>query len=137
MRTTLTWLMWLLTVPLLGGCDDTIFGKTGSTDSGGSYADGYEGVVAITGDHCISCHPSGGGSGGLDLESDLCGNTVGVPAQDYDGDLVVAGDHASSVLWAKMADTGEYGGVMPLGGGLSSDVVAIVEAWIDDGASCN
>jgi hypothetical protein len=60
-----------------------------------------------------------------------------VSAQDYDGVLVVAGDHASSVLWAKMADTGDYGGVMPLGGGLSSDVVAIVEAWIDDGATCN
>ena len=137
MRMTLTRLTPLLALPALVGCDDTIFGKGSSVDSGGGYVDGYEGVVAIADDHCISCHPSGGGSGGLDLESDLCGTTVGVAAQDYDGILVVAGDHASSVLWNKMSDSGTYGGVMPLGGALSSDVVAIVEAWIDDGATCN
>lgn len=131
MRPTLTLIV------LLAGCDDTLFGKGGGEDGGEDYPPGYEGVMAIVGDHCVSCHPAGGGSGGLDLESDLCGTTVGVPALGYDGTLVVAGDSASSVLWAKMADTGEFGGVMPMAGALDVDVVEIVAAWIDDGATCD
>ena len=131
---------WLLAL-LLTGCDDTLFGVNGSgkdTDTG-PLPTGHAGVVAIFNEDCVSCHPAGGsGSGGLDLEGDLCSLVVGVAATGYaPAVLVVAGDSASSVLWNKMADTGSYGGVMPLGGALSSDVVAIVEAWIDDGASCN
>ena len=132
MRSTLTLSL------LLVGCDDTIFGKAGEGGGGGTdYADGYEGVVEIMADNCTSCHPSGGGSAGLDLESDLCGTTVDVTAQNYDGTLVVAGDASTSVLWAKMADNGEFGGVMPPSGGLDASVVEIVAAWIDDGASCD
>lgn len=121
---------------LLAACDDTIFGSGGGggSDSGG-YPEGYEGVVAIFEDNCVSCHPAGGGSGGLDLASDPCSTLVGRPAT-YDGDLVAAGDHSASVLWHKMADTGEFGGVMPLGGALDQATVDIVAQWIDDGASC-
>lgn len=127
-----------LTLPLLtllAGCDDTRFGKV-DTGGGGSYEDGYAGVVAIMEDHCAGCHPAGGGSGGLDVETDLC-SLINAPAQGYDASLIVAGDSASSVLWAKMANTGEYGGVMPLSGALDAEVVDIVAAWIDDGATCN
>lgn len=129
-----------LTLPaliLLSGCDDTIFGKGGEGGDSASYEEGYAGVVAIMEDHCISCHPAGGGSGGLDVETDLCATTVGVAAQGYDGVLVVAGDSENSVLWAKMANNGAYGGVMPLSGALDAEVVDIIAAWIDDGAACN
>lgn len=126
---------WSGLLILLVGCDDTLFGKVESVST--SYEDGYAGVTAIMTDSCVSCHPAGGGPSGLDLESDLCLDTVGVPSSTYDGTLVVAGDSASSVLWAKMADTGEFGTVMPQTGALDASVVEIVAAWIDDGAVCN
>ena len=124
---------------LLAGCDDTIFGagSSSSTDSAG-YGTGYTGVEAIFADNCTSCHSPGGGTqGGLDLETDACAALVGVQAPStYSGMLVVPGDHASSVLWNKMAATGVDGEPMPLGGSLDSSTVDIVKNWIDDGASC-
>lgn len=125
---------------LLTACDDTLFGVNGAgkdTDTG-PLPTGHAGVVAIFDEDCTSCHPAGGtGSGGLDLEGDLCTTVVGVSAQGYTGTLVVAGDSAASVLWHKMADTGTYGGVMPLGGTISQEEIDIVANWIDDGATCD
>lgn len=127
---------------LLTGCDDTLFGEdgTGKGADTGPLPTGHAGVVAIFEADCVSCHPAGGtGSGpGLDLEGDLCTTIVGAPSQAYtDATLVVAGDSAGSVVWNKMANTGEYGGVMPLGGELSQEEIDIVAGWIDDGATCD
>ena len=127
---------WMIPLLLLAGCDDTLFGvDTGAgTIDTGPLATGHAGVVAIFAEDCVSCHPAGGsGSGQLDLESDLCATIVDVDS----GKVVAAGDSANSVLWNKMADTGTYGGKMPLGGVLSQDEVDIVANWIDDGATCD
>ena len=130
---------WMIPLLLLAGCDDTLFGvdSAAQTDTG-PLATGHAGVVAIFGEDCVSCHPAGGaGSGQLDLESDLCATIVDVDATGYSGKVVAAGDSANSVLWHKMADTGTYGGKMPLGGVLSQEEVDIVANWIDDGATCD
>lgn len=130
---------WMIPLLLLAGCDDTLFGvdSAAQTDTG-PLPTGHAGVVAIFGEDCVSCHPAGGnGSGHLDLESDPCTTIVDVDASAYSGKIVAAGDSANSVLWNKMANTGAFGGVMPLGGELSQEEVDIVANWIDDGATCD
>ena len=126
-------LIFALAAPL-GACDDSIFESHAGAEVTGT---GYSAVFQVVTDNCFTCHSAAAKTQGLDLETDLCGATVGVPTSQYDGDFIVAGDSASSVLWAKMADTGEYGGVMPTSGGLSQENIDIVAAWIDDGASCD
>lgn len=124
---------------MLAGCDDDIFGTGGGSSDTAGYGTGYDGAVAIFDDTCLSCHSAGAKSGDLDLETDPCAALVGVASAgaDYGGaPLVVPGDSASSVLWNKMANTGTYGGVMPLGSGLDQATVDIVKNWIDDGAAC-
>jgi cytochrome c5 len=119
----------------LVGCDDTVFPAVdhGSAVVGDSYAD----VTSIFEASCNSCHSAGGQAGGLDLETDACATLVGVQASSYAGLRVAAGDSASSVLWAKVADSGEYGGVMPPSGMIAGDSIDTIAAWIDAGASCD
>jgi hypothetical protein len=117
----------------LTGCDDTRFGSGGGTVD----ATGYEGVVQVFDAHCIACHGAGLQSGGLDLEADPCATTVGVTSPSYGAPLVDPGNAQGSVLYAKMADLGTYGGVMPTSGALSADLLAVVGDWIDAGASCD
>ena len=125
-------------IPLLvlaAGCDDT----TVPNHAGGGTVtgSGFDAVVQIFDGSCLSCHSAGAATGGLDLETDACASLVDVAAVGYSGTLVVPGDHASSVLWSKMADDGGFGGVMPPGGVIDSASLDIVTAWIDDGASCD
>ena len=114
-------------------CDDTDFltPEGGAAVSGDSFSD----VQSIFEGDCLSCHSAGAKLGGLDLETDACASLVGVDSA-YGAKLVEPGDHAASVLWAKMEDNGEYGGVMPQGGKIAQSSVDTVAAWIDKGASC-
>ncbi len=126
----------LLAPVLLGACDDTVFSNGSGADLTG--ATGYEGFLEVAEASCVSCHAANASAafGSLDLVTDPCAAVVGVPAVNYSGTLVVAGDSSTSVLWHKMADTGEYGGVMPQSGALGTDTVAMIAEWIDDGAPC-
>lgn len=114
-------------------CDDTDFitPTGGDAVSGDSFSD----VQSIFEADCLSCHSAGAKLGGLDLETDACASLVGVDSA-YGAKLVEPGDHAASVLWAKMEDNGEYGGVMPQGGKIAQASIDTVAAWIDKGASC-
>ncbi len=86
-----------------------------------------------------SCH--GEGQSGLTLvDGDPDANyaeIVEVEAEDEPGEiLVVPGDHAASYLWRKCAaDAGISGDPMPPPDGLDSGSLAIIQAWIDAGAS--
>lgn len=129
--------MWLLLLALVG-CDDTIFG-TGPQVEPGAYTADWEGMQDLFLDECLACHSAAGPSGALDLETDACDALVGVAGNHpaYGGTArVEPGDHESSILWHKLSNTGEYGGVMPPGGALDSSTVDAVAEWIDAGASC-
>jgi hypothetical protein len=126
----------LLLMLALTGCDDTVFNSGGG---GEVTSTGFDGVVEIFNGECVSCHGATSPLGDLDLATDPCASIVGVAAAnaDYGGALLVdAGNASGSVLYDKMANLGAYGGVMPLGGALSADLVALVGDWIDAGASC-
>ena len=128
----------LLIIPLLVGCDDTTF-ESHSSDTTGTDESGYAGTVEIINASCLSgCHEASSAAGGLDLETDFCGSTVGVPSLAYAdvGNLIEAGDASASVLYLKMAEADGVGGVMPIGGALGADSIAVVGDWIDAGADC-
>lgn len=110
------------------GCDDTVF-NNGSA-GGGSFEE-------IAASSCEGCHSGGAAAGSLDLSVDPCVAVVDVPATNYDGLLVAPGDPDASVLFQKMIDSGEYGGVMPTTGVLDDDSLDVVYAWILDGAPCS
>ncbi|MCB9685639.1 MAG: hypothetical protein H6738_10795 [Alphaproteobacteria bacterium] len=117
----------------LAGCDDTTYPAIGGDAVVG---DTYDDVVTVFEGDCLACHGSAAPLGDLDLETDACSAIVEVDAANYDGVLVVPGDHAASVLWAKMSDSGEYGGVMPPTGTIAQASIDTVAAWIDAGADC-
>ncbi|MFT5679651.1 MAG: hypothetical protein ACI8RZ_000555 [Myxococcota bacterium] len=129
----------LLMVALLTGCDDTTF-EAHSSEGGGTDATGYAGTVEIVATSCLEgCHAAASQAGGLDLETDFCGSTVGVPSIAYagQGNLIEAGDSASSVFYLKLIGADNVGSVMPIGSALDEATIAVIGAWIDEGASCD
>jgi len=85
-------------------------------------------IQTIFDNNCTSCHQNGGAyQNGLDLTS-----YDNLMAGDSDnGPVVIAGDHASSLLWQKVNS-----GAMPPGNNedLNSDEIDLIAAWIDEGA---
>ena len=85
-------------------------------------------IQTIFDNNCTSCHQNGGAyQNGLDLTS-----YDNLMAGDSDnGPVVIAGDHASSLLWQKVNS-----GAMPPGNNedLNSDQIDLIAAWIDEGA---
>jgi len=80
---------------------------------------------------CTSCH---GTSAGLSLaDGQSYANLVEVVSANYAPALRVAsGDPANSVLYNKVANTGIHGGVMPQGGSLTTDQIALISTWITE-----
>ncbi len=127
----------LLMVALLTGCDDTTFEAHSS--SGGTTESGYTGTVEIIETSCLEgCHSAASQAGGLDLETDFCGSTVGIPSLAYasEGNLIEAGDAAASVLYLKLIEADNVGGLMPIGSALDDSSIAVIGDWIDSGAEC-
>jgi mono/diheme cytochrome c family protein len=124
---------WFL-LALLGGCDDTEFP---SHVPEGPSSDGYEGVVQVLEANCVGCHGAGGSF--PDLQTDPCATLVDQPSNAYSGVLVTPGDSQASVLWHKMENTGDFGGIMPSGATdpLPADIRSVVTDWIDGGAQCS
>jgi len=127
----------LIPLSLLGltGCDDTLFGGEEVVEG-----EGIDAVVEVFDGSCVSCHSDAGASsfGDLSLEGDPC-DLVGAPANgpytDAAGDpvlLVAAGDSGASLIWHKVADSGEYGGVMPTAGQMDQANIDIIADWIDN-----
>ncbi|SVA50235.1 uncharacterized protein METZ01_LOCUS103089, partial [marine metagenome] len=85
-------------------------------------------IQTIFDNNCTSCHQNGGAyQNGLDLTS--YENLMAGDSQN--GPVVIAGDHASSLLWQKVNS-----GTMPPGNNedLNSDEIDLIAAWIDEGA---
>lgn len=52
--------------------------------------------------------------------------------------LIVPGDPETSVLYNKVADTGDFGGIMPAAGApLSAQQIDTIRRWVEDGALDN
>jgi mono/diheme cytochrome c family protein len=109
----------------LVSCDDETFP---AHEGGGVVtSEGCDGVGEVFANNCLACHSAAGAAGGLDLETDWYTAVI-------DGGLVVAGDAAGSTLYQRMTSSSSP---MPPSGLLGSDTLAIVEAWINDGATCD
>ena len=129
---------WLIILSLVG-CDDIIF-EPHEEGGGGVVESGYDGAVQIINGSCLSgCHDATSQAAGLDLETDFCGSTIGMPSVLYPsaGNLIEAGDASASVLFLKMQGADGVGGVMPLSGSLDDASLAVVSDWIDAGADCS
>ena len=112
-------------------------------DSGGSVdtartGPGWCAVNALFAAQCDSCHSAAGHAGDLDLVTDPRVALVGQDSSGYpERTLVVAGNPDASFLVMKLEDTqgaGE-GGLMPPRAALSAADIALVRAWIADGAT--
>ena len=83
------------------------------------------------------CHTGGSASGDLALDEGYAA-TLGVPSSVEGYSLVVPGDLDNSYLWLKLEGThdlvGGEGSKMPLGNSLTDEELALIEAWIADGA---
>ena len=86
---------------------------------------------------CVSCHPP---NGSLNLNAGSSyGNLVGVPSVGYPTHVrVVPSDPTNSVLYGKIANTGQFGGRMPQGPSqLAQPLIDKVRTWILEGARNN
>ncbi|RPJ44963.1 MAG: cytochrome c [Candidatus Latescibacterota bacterium] len=93
-------------------------------------------IQPIWNGNCAPCH---GENGGLSLsEAGSRANLVGVVSAGYAPALrVAAGDPESSVLYRKLIGDEEFGDRMPQGGALTEAEIAVVRAWIEEGARDN
>ncbi len=106
----------------LAGCDDTTFPAHSTSVSG----EGYDAVLQVVEGNCLGCHSAASQLGGLDLETDFCGEVL-------DGRIVVEGDSAGSVLYQRITSESAP---MPQAGLMDQGNIDIVGNWIDDGADC-
>ncbi|MBV6404255.1 MAG: hypothetical protein IT228_13165 [Flavobacteriales bacterium] len=87
--------------------------------------------------HCWTCHPP---MGDMDLSAtEAYGNLVNVESSGHAPAVrIVPGDPDASVLWNKVNYTEVYGlGMPPDGTALSSEELATIRAWIEQGALNN
>lgn len=122
----------------LASCDGPAEGEgEGEGDVGGE-GEGEgdtSSACAVLSTRCASCHY--GGAIDVDLRPDAQRDLVGAASPGYAGEtLVVAGDPEASFLYQKMAGSqgSSRGGIMPPAGAVSTSELALVRAWIADGA---
>lgn len=91
-------------------------------------------IQSIFDSNCTGCH---GSSGGLNLdEGSSYGNLVNEVSNNYAPALrVIPEDAVNSVLWNKVAGTGNFGNQMPPSGQLTQDEIDLIESWINEGAN--
>ncbi|MBT4033653.1 MAG: T9SS type A sorting domain-containing protein [Candidatus Marinimicrobia bacterium] len=88
-------------------------------------------IQPIFNTNCTGCH---GNSAGLSLAAGSSfDNLVDIASTNYAPALrVVSGDPSTSVLYNKVANTGVNGGVMPQGGSLTTEQIALISTWITE-----
>ncbi|MDO9171816.1 MAG: hypothetical protein Q7W29_08290 [bacterium] len=118
---------------LLVGCADE--GAVPLSPGGGDDVFYSRDIQPLWDRDCTGCHAAGGVAG-LDLSADHSrAGLVGVPSTGYAAVRVAPGDPTASVLYGKLADTGQYGGPMPDGGpAFTAAELELVRRWIVDGA---
>ncbi|MEO1021953.1 MAG: T9SS type A sorting domain-containing protein [Bacteroidota bacterium] len=91
-------------------------------------------VQPIFNNNCIGCHGNNGGVNLTSFEALLNSENTSV---DYGDNLIVPGDAEASGLYDKIAsDSPSDGGTrMPIGGTLTSEEIATIRQWIDEGAN--
>ncbi|MCB9763489.1 MAG: hypothetical protein H6739_27225 [Alphaproteobacteria bacterium] len=101
----------------------------------------FSDVQAIFQQRCSSCHAGSNPSASLDLVSnDAYSNIVDQPSLELPSmDLIEPGDSANSYLFHKISGTqatvGGSGARMPrTGSALTTQQIALIETWIDEGA---
>ena len=123
----------------LGACagkaDDTGSAADASADVADDWASA-QGEVLFPSCGFGACHGAGAGGLVIDGSDGDHARLVGAAATGAAGQtLVVPGDPGASYLLQKMrGSSGISGEVMPPGGALEADKVAIIEAWIRAGA---
>jgi len=83
-------------------------------------------IQPILDDRCTMCH---GNAGGLNLES--YDNTLD---SGNSGDVLVPGDHSSSLLYIRITLPSSSDEDMPPQGSLSQGEIDLIAQWIDEGA---
>ncbi|MFM7201130.1 MAG: hypothetical protein ACKO6N_10095 [Myxococcota bacterium] len=138
------WVGALLSVGLWTGCAQLPDDATPSNDTPVDETEGAtlcQVQARIFTPQCEHCHAGAGAAAGLDLSDGRAyAELVGVPSLTSSLMLVRAGDSSQSYLYHKVAgtfeDVGGGGSLMPLGGAaLSAEDLALLQAWIDEGAS--
>ena len=89
-------------------------------------------VQPIFNARCTSCH---GSNGGISFTS--YSNTTSGTGLNYGTDLIIPGNAAASGLVDKLGVNPRFGARMPLGGSLTSQEIATITSWINDGALNN
>jgi hypothetical protein len=90
-------------------------------------------VAAFVTSRCVACH--GGNTAPL-LTAEGLAAIVNAPSIRYDGDIVVPGDPAASLLFRKITGPAvDEGQQMPPGQTLPQPLVELVRRWIEGGAS--
>lgn len=128
---------------LLVSCGDNSTGPNGGNGGGNGNGNGNEigteptfsNVLQIFEANCGGCH-IGSSTSGVQLDSyDNVINSVG---NQYGENVVNPGDAANSPLVDKIEASPQQGDRMPQGGSpLSSDRIAQIREWIDNGAENN
>lgn len=120
----MTRVLAMLSLLVLGGCDDTVFATRGL-----GYEPTWLGMQVFMNDHCVECHPSvTDPDWPEDLEADVLDGT-----ELY----VVPGIPEESLLWRIVSEEARREGdppLMPLGRRLTPPEVEHVRVWIEDGA---
>ena len=87
---------------------------------------------------CVACHLTGAESGGLNLEPGLSHEELLEDSVGAEMPRVTPGDPEESYLFHKLRgthlDVGGSGVVMPQGGQVSDQILAMIERWIAQGA---
>ena len=116
------WLCALALAGLAASCDDEAFdGRTTEVPVD------QEDVLRIIDTECVACHAGVDAAGGLDLSSDVCGRI-------FDGLTVVPGAPFASQLYLRLVSPSAP---MPPDAPLPAEDIALVKAWIEQGAACD
>ena len=84
---------------------------------------------------CSACHSTSSTAGGLNLGTESTAYTVLTTMSTGSGTaFVVSGDAAASYLYMKMTGSGA-GDIMPPDESSTPADIALVEAWINEGAN--
>ncbi len=98
----------------------------------------YCDVVQLFASNCVGCHSQPAPPAGMDLTGDLSVVLVDADTQGGNSTLskrVVAGSASDSELYRRVSATTSPPRMPPGGGGLGTEGVALIEQWINDGAS--
>lgn len=91
-----------------------------------------EDVQPIFNQNCTVCHGNNGGISLVSYQATTSGN-----GNNYGANLIIPNDADASGLIDKLEPNPDFGQIMPQGGSLTATEIAIIKAWINQGALDN